>query len=457
MDALPDTRRALPAVHRLLDKPEAQALLDRYPRAAVLKALRGTLDELRRSGAPFDAPVFFAGIEDALRRAERPGLRRVINATGVVLHTNLGRSPLPAPAVAAVADTASGYCDLEYDLEGGGRGSRHTACAALIAELTGAEAALVVNNCAAAMLLALSALAAGGEAVVSRGELVEIGGGFRIPDVIRQGGARLVEVGTTNRTRLSDYEEAIGPETRLLLRVHRSNYRITGFTAAPDPAEIAALAHRRGLLAIEDLGSGALLDLSRLGLPREPTMSDAIAAGMDLVCASGDKLLGGPQAGLIAGRAETIARLARHPLMRALRPDKMTLAALEAVLRLYRDPERLVASVPVLAMLAAPVEALADRAERLRAMLPPALQPEVIADEALVGGGSLPGTALPTRAVALRGPGIGAEELARRLRHGTPPVVGRLSSGRLLLDLRTVADAEVPDLAAAVADAMGRA
>ncbi|GGC45441.1 L-seryl-tRNA(Sec) selenium transferase [Siccirubricoccus deserti] len=442
--------RALPAMHRLLSAPEAVLLAARHPRPALAAALRAELDALRRSGRGFTAASFFAAAEAALEAAARPGLRRVINATGVVLHTNLGRAPLPAAALAAIAAEVGGYCNLELDLEAGARGDRHAACAALLAELTGAEAGLVVNNGAAAMLLALSALAAGGEAVVSRGELVEIGGGFRIPEVIRQGGARLAEVGTTNRTRLADYAAAIGPETRLLLRVHQSNYRITGFTAAPDPAALAALAHAHGLLAVEDLGSGALLDLTRLGLPREPTLTGSIAAGFDLVVASGDKLLGGPQAGLILGRREVVGRLARHPLMRALRPDKLTLAALEAVLRLYRDPEGVVAAVPALAMLVMPREAVAARAMRLAALLPPGAA-ELVEGESLVGGGSLPGVALPTCLLALPGP---AEALAARLRAGRPAVVGRIGGGRLLLDPRTVAEAEVETLAEAVRAAL---
>jgi L-seryl-tRNA(Ser) seleniumtransferase len=441
-------------MHRLLAAPEAAALLREHPRGAVADALRRELDKLRREGRGFAAAPVFAAAGAALDAAARPGLRRAINATGVVLHTNLGRAPLPAAALVAIAAEAGGTCNLELDLESGRRGHRDAACAALLAELTGAEAALVVNNGAAAVLLALTALAAGGEAVVSRGELVEIGGGFRIPDVIRQGGARLVEVGTTNRTRLADFEGAIGPETRLLLRVHPSNYRITGFTAAPAPAEIAALARARGLLSLEDLGGGALLDLSRLGLPREPTLADSVAAGFDLVTASGDKLLGGPQAGLVLGRREVVARLAAHPLMRALRPGKLTLAALEAVLRLYRDPARVVEAVPVLAMFAAPLDAVAARAERLRALLPEAARAEVGDDTALVGGGALPEAALPTRVVALPGAAGGPEALARRLRLGRPAVVGRIAGGRLLLDLRTVAEEEVEALAAAVRAAL---
>jgi L-seryl-tRNA(Ser) seleniumtransferase len=441
--------RALPALHRLLAMPEAAALLRDHPRPAVAAALRDEVAVLRREGRAFAAALLFEAAAARLRAASRPGLRRVINATGVVVHTNLGRAPLPDAALSAIAAEAGGYCNLEMELESGARGDRHAACAALLAELTGAEAALVVNNGAAAVLLALTALAAGGEAVVSRGELVEIGGGFRIPEVIRQGGARLVEVGTTNRTRLSDYEAAIGPETRLLLRVHPSNYRITGFTAAPEPAALAALARARGLLSLEDLGSGALFDLSRLGLPREPTITESVGAGFDLVAASGDKLLGGPQAGLLVGRHEAVARCAKHPLMRALRPGKLVLAALEAVLRLYCEPERAVTAVPVLAMLGAPIQTVAVRAARLAALLPDL--GEVVAGESLVGGGALPEARIPTRLLALH---AAAEDAAHRLRQGEPAVVGRIAGGRLLLDLRTVQDAEIEPLAGAVRAAL---
>jgi L-seryl-tRNA(Ser) seleniumtransferase len=440
--------RALPALHRLLATPQAEALLREHPRAVVVAALRSELEALRMARRAFAEAPFFAAVATRLREAARPGLRRVINATGVVLHTNLGRASLPAAALAAITAEAGGACNLEISLESGARGDRHAACAALLTELTGAEAALVVNNGAAAMLLALTALAAGGEAVVSRGELVEIGGGFRIPDVIRQGGARLVEVGTTNRTRIADYAAAIGAETRILLRVHPSNYRITGFTGAPAPAEIAALARARGLLAVEDLGSGALYDLSRIGLLREPTLADSVAAGFDLVAASADKLLGGPQAGLLVGRREVMARLAAHPLMRALRPGKLVLAALEAVLRLYRDPAGVVQAVPVLAMLAESAGAVGERAERLRAMLPDAAGAEVIDGQSLVGGGALPEARIPTRLLALGA--TPPERVAVRLRQGDPPVVARIAEGRLLLDLRTVPQGELPALAAAL-------
>lgn len=433
-----DPRRALPALHRLLDAPEAAALLAAHGRAELAAALRGALDVARAAGIVPGTEALLAAAAGRLA----PSPLRVLNATGVVLHTNLGRAPLAPAALAAMREVGSGYCALELDLDTGRRGDRHAGCAALLRDLTGCEDAVVVNNGAAALLLALSALAGGGEAICSRGELVEIGGGFRIPEVVAQGGARLVEVGTTNRTRLADYARAIGPGTRALLRVHPSNYRILGFTEAPDPAALAALARERGVAAIEDLGSGAMFDLSPLGLPREPTVADSIRAGFDIVTASGDKLLGGPQAGLILGRREAVAACARHPLMRALRPDKATLAALEATLRLHRDPQRALREVPALRMLALPLEELERRAALLAAAMPGAA---VEPGESLVGGGALPLARLPTRLVALPGDG---EALARRFRAAPPALLGRLERGRLLLDPRTLAEGELPEAAA---------
>jgi L-seryl-tRNA(Ser) seleniumtransferase len=438
--------RDLPQVQRLLETEAAQVLLAGHGRAAVVAALRETLQELRGqladgglARAP-EASAILARAGEALALRRRPGLRRTINATGVVLHTNLGRAPLAAEAVAAVAEAAAGYCNLELDLASGRRGSRTQAIEPLLHELTGAEAALAVNNGAAAILLALGALAAGGEVIVSRGELVEIGGGFRVPDVIRQGGARLVEVGATNKTRLADYRAAIGPETRVLLKVHQSNFRTIGFTEEAGLAELAGLAREHGLTLVADLGSGLLRPT--LGVA-EPTLQEALAAGADLVTCSGDKLLGGPQAGLILGAAATVDPLRRHPLLRAVRLDKMSLAALEATLMLHRDrPER----VPVARMLRQSEAELQRRAERLQAMVGAGV---VEATEAFAGGGSLPEERIASRALALS-PRIGAEEAAARLRAAEPAVVGRIKEGRLLIDLMTVADDELPDLAAAL-------
>ena len=449
--------RGLPQMQRLLDAPAAVPLLRDHARAVLLAALRHVLDEVRAAlladpglAAP-TAEALLGRAGDRLRAdAEtraRTRLRRAINATGIVLHTNLGRAPLPRAALEAVLEVGAGYSNLEFDLEAGRRGARTQGVEPLLAELTGAAAGLAVNNAAAAVLLALGALAGGGEVIVSRGELVEIGGGFRIPDVIRQGGARLVEVGTTNRTRLADYADAIGPQTRMLLKVHQSNYRIVGFTAEAAVPELAALARARGLVLMHDLGSGALLDLRRFGRPPEPTVRDALAAGAELVAFSGDKLLGGPQAGILVGSEAAIAPLRRHPLLRALRLDKMSLAALEATLALYRDPDAAVAAIPLLRMLDQDEAALAARAERLVALLDGCIGTAIEPSEGFAGGGTLPGSVIPSRAVALHGE---AEALAARLRRHRPAVVGRISGGRLLLDMLTVADDEVPVLAEAV-------
>jgi L-seryl-tRNA(Ser) seleniumtransferase len=372
-------------------------------------------------------------------------LRRTINATGIVLHTNLGRAPLAPEALAAIEEVAAGYCNLEFDLESGRRGSRTQAIEPLLRELTTAEAALVVNNGAAAILLALSALANGGEVIVSRGELVEIGGGFRVPDVIRQGGARLVEVGATNKTRLADYRAAIGPGTRVLLKVHQSNFRTIGFTAETSIAELAALAREHSLPVVADLGSGLLQETPGT---TEPTVCEALSAGADLVTCSGDKLLGGPQAGLIVGKKAAVDPLRHHPLLRAIRLDKMSLAALEATLMLHRDlPQR----IPVLRMLSQTEAELEQRAARLQAMLGTG---SIEGSDAFAGGGSLPEERIASRAVALEFR-VGAEAAAVRLRSGDPPVIGRIKDGRLLLDMLTVSDREVPELAAALRRVLG--
>jgi len=377
-------------------------------------------------------------LSDELARAWTPSLRRVLNATGVIVHTNLGRAPLPEVALRHVADVARGYSNLEFDLAAGVRGSRQDHAAAILRRLTGAEAALAVNNNAAAVLLALAALAAEREVLVSRGELIEIGDGFRIPEVLERSGARLVEVGTTNRTRAADYERAAGPETALLLRVHQSNFRLLGFTERPSLREVAAVGRRLRVPVLDDLGSGAFLDVGD-----EPTARAALAAGADLVCFSGDKLLGGPQAGIVVGRAELVERLRRHPLHRAVRIDKLTLAALEATLLLYLDPARAAVEVPVLRMLREETAAVRTRAERLVA----AVGGEVEETIARVGGGALPLAELASFACAVD------ESLAAPLRTHTPPVVGVVRDGRLLLDCRTLTDAEADEVAAAIAAA----
>jgi L-seryl-tRNA(Ser) seleniumtransferase len=416
------------------------------PRPLLVSAARSALararEELQAGADPGD---LVERVESELAAARGARLRRVINATGVIIHTNLGRAPLAPEALERVNAVAGGYSNLEYDLGEGGRGSRQDHVAPILRRLTGAEAALVVNNNAAAVLLALAALAEGREVLVSRGELIEIGDGFRIPDVLARSGARLREVGTTNRTRAGDYDRAIGPETALLLRVHQSNFRVVGFTEQPRLADLVRVARAHGLPLVDDLGSGALFASSSLLLGDEPTARESLEARADLVCFSGDKLLGGPQAGIIVGRAELVERLRRHPLQRALRADKLTLAALEATLALYLDPELAAREVPVLRMLAEPVETVRARAQRLADLVGGDVEPTV----GRVGGGALPLTELPSFACAVE------EELASRLRETEPPVIGVVRDGRCLLDCRTLRDEELDDVAAAVEAARG--
>jgi L-seryl-tRNA(Ser) seleniumtransferase len=429
--------RDLPSVDELAN----HARLTSAPRALVVSAARSALararEEIRAGAAPGD---LVERVEQELAAARAPRLRRVINATGVVVHTNLGRAPLAEEALDRVRDVALGYSNLEYDLQGGGRGSRQDHVAPILRRLTGAEAALVVNNNAAAVLLALAALAEGREVLVSRGELIEIGDGFRIPDVLARSGARLREVGTTNRTRAADYERAIGDETALLLRVHQSNFRVVGFTEQPRLAELVRIGRAHGLPVVDDLGSGVLVELEG-----EPSAKEALDAGADLVCFSGDKLLSGPQAGIVVGRADLVEQLRRHPLQRALRADKLTLAALEGTLALYLEPERAVERLPVLRMLGADVDDVHARAQRLAE----ATGGEVEETVARVGGGALPLAELPSFACAVE------EELAAPLRVGEPPVVALVRDGRCLLDCRTLRDDEVDEVAAAVSAARG--
>ena len=423
--------RDLPSVdellrdERLADEPHDLAV------AAARSALARAREEIAAGNDP--EPLVDAVLEE-LGRARSPSLRRVLNATGVLVHTNLGRAPLAEAALARVAEVGGGYSNLEYDLARGERGSRQDHLRPLLERLTGAEAALVVNNNAAAVLLALAALAEAREVVVSRGELIEIGDGFRIPDVLARSGARLVEVGTTNRTRAADYEHAIGPETAVLLRVHQSNFRVVGFTERPQLSELAAIARRHELPLVDDLGSGALA-----GIGDEPTPAESLRAGADLVCFSGDKLLGGPQAGIVVGRADLGERLRRHPLQRALRADKLTLAALEGTLTLALDPATRDA-VPVLRMLHEPIELVRARAERLAELVGGEVEETV----ARVGGGALPLAELPSAACAVE------ESLAEPLRLGQPPVIAVVRDGSTLLDCRTLSDAEVEQVAAAV-------
>jgi L-seryl-tRNA(Ser) seleniumtransferase len=428
--------RELPPVDALAAQVDA-------PRALAVAAARAVLAERRRellAGASDDVDLA-ARARDWVAAAQTPRLRRVVNATGVIVHTNLGRAPLAAAARDAVARAAEGYSNLELSLETGARGSRHDHVEELLCTLTGAEAAIAVNNCAGATLLAVAALAGPGrDVIVSRGQLVEIGGGFRVPEVIAQAGARLVEVGTTNRTRRSDYARAIGESTGAILRAHPSNFRQLGFVQEVEIEELCEL----GVPVIDDVGSGVLAELDVLA--EEPPVRRSVRAGAALVCFSGDKLLGGPQAGLMVGTADAVAAARAHPLARALRLDKLGLAALEATLQLYRDPERAVREIPVLAMLIADAETLRSRAERLAT----ALGGEVVQATARVGGGALPLLELPGPAVAVSRPGLSADELAARLRAADPPVIARIEDDRVLLDPRTLADDELTLVARAV-------
>lgn len=460
--------RRIPSVDEILASEGVRRLLAGQPRWAVLEAIREVLAGCRRRAvagdmapetaqALLDPDAVQAAVAEATARTAAASLRPVINASGVVLHTNLGRAPLAAAALAAVEAVATGYSNLEFDLATGNRGSRQTHVERLLCALTGAEAALVVNNNAAAVFLGVNTLADGREVVISRGELVEIGDSFRIPDVMTRAGARLREVGTTNRTHVVDYEQAVGPETALILKVHRSNFQLLGFTADVETATLVALARRRGLPVMEDLGSGALLDLSAIGLRREPLAAEAIRAGVDVVTFSGDKLLGGPQAGVLVGRRDLLARCRRNPLARAVRIDKLCLAGLEATLRLARDPERARQEIPVLRMLSLSAAAVGARAEALAGALRaavPGVRCGIEDGMSEVGGGALPLQALPTRVLTLEPGQGGARALEARLRRGEPAVLARVQDNRILLDLRTVAPEEDARLLAAVTAAL---
>jgi L-seryl-tRNA(Ser) seleniumtransferase len=441
--------RALPSVDALLRDPRLDALLPRYSRALITDALRAALDEARAALADGAvAPSVEALVARAaawLASAATPSLRPVVNASGVVLHTNLGRAELAEAAVAALCAVAAQPCNLEIDLAAGGRGERDAHVEGLLRELTGAEAATVVNNNAAAVLLALNTLADGREVVVSRGELVEIGGAFRIPDVLAKSGAVLREVGTTNRTHARDYEQAIADRTALLLKVHPSNYRMQGFTAEVELGALVALGARHGLPVMEDLGSGALIDLSRHGLPHEPVVAQRVQLRPDVVTFSADKLLGGPQAGILVGRAAVIERMRQNPLKRALRCDKLILAALEATLRLYRTAPDLAAALPTLRWLTRPLAEMdtigAAAVALLGHALGPAYQVELVDTESEIGSGAQPTEALPSRAVAIHHPTIAPLAIAARFRASEPPIIGRVRGQRFLLDLRCIVHA----------------
>jgi L-seryl-tRNA(Ser) seleniumtransferase len=450
------TLRSLPPIHELLETPEARELAARtsheYARERLREALDAIRGEILEGALDVTAETLAAeALARATREGERPSLRRVVNATGVVLHTNLGRAPLSERAIRAMAEVGGGYSNLEYDLEAGRRGRRDTHGEALLRRAVGCEAAVVANNNAAAVMLVLNTFAEGGEVVVSRGELVEIGGGFRVPEVLERAGCTLREVGTTNRTRAADYERAIGERTRLLLRVHPSNYRVVGFTERPSVAELAEVARRHELPLVEDLGSGCLVDVSTIGLADEPRPQESLAEGADLVTFSGDKLLGGPQAGIVAGREPLVARVRRNPLMRALRADKTVYAALEATLRAYAEG-RAFEEVPALRMLAAPAEEVGRRAGQLVARLADVegLRLSLEEGRSVPGAGSAPGVDIPTVLVAVEHEGMRASEVEARLRANDPPVVARVERDRVVLDLRTVAPEEEAVIQAAL-------
>jgi L-seryl-tRNA(Ser) seleniumtransferase len=459
-------------VDSLLADPEIAGLAERHPRALVVRAVRATVDAARAGGAAVPSGGWSAAVRARLHQLGAPSLVPVINATGVVLHTNLGRALLAPAALRAMAAVAQSYASVEYDLGRGARGSRHAICRDLLVELSGAEDALVVNNAAAGLLLALSALARDGEAIVSRGELVEIGGAFRVPDIMARSGARLVEVGTTNRTHLDDYAKAVTPKTRALLKVHRSNFRVTGFTAEVGAAELAQLARAlkdslpvaSGAASLYDLGSGLMMDLSPWGLMGEPTVSEAAASGVDLVVFSGDKLLGGPQAGILIGAKPAIEACRSDPLARAVRADKYTLAALEATLGLYRDPERARREIPTLRMLTEDIGEIRRRGEGIIEDVKKesvggknvggTAYAALIDGLSEVGGGSFPDTKLPTSLVQLQADKLTAEGLLERLRASTPPIIARIANDRVLLDPRTILPGQEEAVARGVAGAL---
>ena len=461
MDQPSSLLRAIPGIDQLLKQEQIQGLIEAYSPALVTQALREALDELRKniqSGAmrAVSQDEILMNTALLLAKAQTMGHRPVINATGILLHTNLGRALMAEQAGEAAKQAAIHYTNLEFDCMTGKRGDRLVPIVKAFTALTGAEDALVVNNNAAAVLLALSALAKGQQVIVSRGELVEIGGSFRVPDVMTQSGCQLVEVGTTNKTKLADYEQAICEDTAALMKVHTSNYQIIGFTQSADMADIARLAREHGLVSIYDLGSGAMLPLSPYGLKMEPMVKEALAQGADVVCFSGDKLLGGPQAGIILGKAEYLAVMKKHPLMRALRVDKMSLAALEATLLLYQDEELAKRVLPLYRMLAENLDTLKLRAEALYALLNAGIQANarIVPSDAQVGGGSAPGEMLPSLALAITPGKIGLNDLYRRLIQAETPVIARVHQDSLLLDVRTLRDEDIRPLAYALNQAL---
>jgi len=449
--------RKLPGVDHVLELWEERPPVDQIPRTVLVDAIRSALGQLRTAilgaGDPMDEMVF--SDSELLRLTEQMvnktmgfNLKRVINATGVVVHTNLGRSLLPETVARHVAEISSLYSNLEFDLDKGTRGSRYSNVEEILCELSGAEAAMVVNNNAGAVFLSLETLAKGKEVIVSRGELVEIGGAFRIPDVMARSGAELKEVGTTNRTHLPDYEGAIGDDTALLLKVHTSNYSMVGFTADVSLKDLVVLGSKYHLPVMKDLGSGNFIDFSKYGLLREPTVQETVAAGADVVTFSGDKMLGGPQAGIIVGKEEAVQDIKKNPINRALRIDKMTLAALEATLHLYRDEAKAVSTIPTLQMLTMPTKLISSKARRLKNRLKKLgdhrLEATIVTSSSRVGGGALPLQELPTKCVGIKIEGMAVNRLDLALRHTNPPVVGRIEDDLFVMDARTIQDEEIP-------------
>jgi len=452
--------RKLPGVDHVLELWDKTQPVEDVPRAVLVRSIRTTLDQLRTRILAGDELLNETMLNDnqllnlaaqAVNKSMEFNLKRVINATGVVLHTNMGRSLLRESVARHVAEISSRYSNLEFDLEIGARGSRYSSVEDILCEVSGAEAAIVVNNNAGAVFLSLETLAKGKDVIVSRGELVEIGGSFRIPDVMARSGARLVEVGTTNRTHLSDYEGAIRDETALLLKVHTSNYSIVGFTAEVSLKDLVALGAKYHLPVMKDLGSGSFVDFSKYGLIKEPTVQETVAAGADVVAFSGDKMLGGPQAGIIVGRKDPLERIKKNPINRALRIDKMTLAALEATLHLYRDESKAVSAIPTLRMLTLPPKVIANKAKRLRNRLRKQgndrLEAVIIDSSSRVGGGALPLQELPTTCVSIRIKGLSANRIERIMLGATPPIVGRIENDLFVMDMRTVQDEEIAMIA----------
>jgi len=456
-----DLLQKIPAVDRLLNSPFLSEILPNYPRSLVLKAVHQVLAGVRnaiKSGHGFEEPLSLDRIShlvtEKLVLLNQPSLKPLINATGVVVHTNLGRSILAERVLSKFKPLAGGYSNLEYDLQRGERGSRYSHVEGILKELTGAEAGTVVNNNAAAVLVALDTLARGREVVVSRGQLVEIGGSFRIPEVMKRGGARMVEVGTTNKTHLRDYEEVIGPDTALLLKVHKSNYHLIGFTEDVDTVELVTLAHKNNIAVMEDLGSGCFVDFSKYGLVKEPTVQEVLGQGVDLVTFSGDKLLGGPQAGILLGRKPLVEAIRKNQLSRALRIDKLTLLALEETLRIYRDESAAIKEIPTLQMILAPYDHLKNKARRLRRMIGKLDSPNFtlqLADgTSKVGGGALPLLVIPTCLLTLVPGRLSANTMERKLRDCDPPIISRVERDQVLLDVRTVQESELKTLAGAI-------